>query len=58
MKKNFAALIKIKSIITLALVLVFCILSLRGIIPTDEFLKILTIIIVFYFAKNKGDNIT
>lgn len=54
MKENFSKLIKLKSIVTLLLVVVFCVLSLAGVIPPSEFIKILTIVIVFYFAKNKG----
>lgn len=54
MKENISKLIKLKSIVTLLLVIVFCVLSLAGVIPAAEFIKILTIVIVFYFAKNKG----
>lgn len=54
MKENLTKLIKVKTIVTLLLVIVFCILSLCGVVPVNEFIKILTIIIVFYFAK-KGD---
>lgn len=54
MKENISKLIKLKSIVTLLLVIVFCVLSLAGVIPAADFIKILTIVIVFYFAKNKG----
>lgn len=54
MKENLTKLIKVKTIVTLLLVVVFCFLSLTGSVPVEEFNKILTIIIVFYFAK-KGD---
>ncbi len=56
MKKNIANLIKVKTVVTLLLTVVFCYLSARGVIPVDEFIKILTIVIVFYFAKNRGVN--
>ena len=54
MKENLTKLIKVKTIVTLLLVIVFCFLSLKGTVPVEEFIKILTIIIVFYFAK-KGE---
>jgi len=55
MKENLTKLIKVKTIVTLLLVIVFCILSVCGTVPVNEFLKILTIIIVFYFAKKGSD---
>ena len=57
MKKQLAALIKVKTIVTLLVTLVFCYLSARHFIPADEFLKILTIVFVFYFSRQntKGD---
>lgn len=54
MKEQIAKLFKLKSIVTLLVTISFCVLSLAGVIPHEEFLKILTIIIVFYFAKNGG----
>lgn len=46
---NFAALLKVKTLVTLSLTLVFCTLAQRGTIPT-EFLTIYTMIIGFYFG--------
>lgn len=49
MRKKLAKLIDVKSIITLALTAVFCILTVKGRIP-QEFLTIYTTIIAFYFG--------
>ena len=40
MKEAITKLIKVKSIISLITTLVFAILSLKGIIPYDDFIKI------------------
>ena len=49
MKEKLARLIDVKSIVTLLLTVVFCVLCLIGILPT-EFLTIYTVIIGFYFG--------
>ena len=49
MKSKLAKLIDVKSIVTLCLTLVFCVLSLLGEVP-QEFLAIYTMIIGFYFG--------
>lgn len=49
MKEKIKKLIDVKSIVTLALTIVFCILSLKGEIG-DKFLTIYTTIIAFYFG--------
>jgi hypothetical protein len=49
MKNKLAKLIDVKSIVTLALTVVFCVLSIKGVIPT-EFLSIYTMIMGFYFG--------
>lgn len=58
MKERFAKLIDVKSMMTLALTLVFCILALCGIISGGEFLSIFTMIVGFYFgtqAQKRAD---
>lgn len=48
--KNFAALVKVKTIVTLVVIAIFAILSLRGdILPTDV-KDIVYIVIAFYFG--------
>lgn len=46
---NAAALLKVKTIVTLSLTWVFCRLAGTGVIPT-EFLTIYTMIVGFYFG--------
>ena len=46
---NVAALLKVKTIVTLSLTWVFCRLAHTGAIPT-EFLTIYTMIVGFYFG--------
>ena len=58
MKNKFAKLIDVKSIVTLLLTVVFCVLCLIGTLPT-EFLTIYTVIIGFYFgthSQKKADS--
>lgn len=57
MKKRLSNLLCIKSIITLMLTIVFCILSVKGLISAAEFLVIFTVVINFYFEtqRNKKD---
>lgn len=49
MKQKFAKLINVKSIVTLALTLLFCILAFKGNIP-QEVNNIYLMIIAFYFG--------
>ena len=49
-------LITIKSIVTLILTVVFAILSYRGIISSEVFNSIFTIVIGFYFGTQKVDD--
>lgn len=43
-------LLRVKSIVTLALTAVFSFLSLKGLIGGSEFLNIFSIVIAFYFG--------
>lgn len=58
MKEKITKLIDVKSIITIMLTIVFCVLTVKGNIP-QEFLTIYTTIIAFYFGtqyeKNKDN---
>lgn len=49
-KEKLAKLIDIKSIITLALTAVFCLLSITGTIAASHFLTIFTTVVSFYFG--------
>ena len=48
--KNLANLIKVKTIVTLAVVLVFGILAFRGDITADNVMVIVSMVISFYFG--------
>lgn len=50
MKERLAKLIDVKSIMTLALTIVFCVLALTGVISGQEFITIFTVIVGFYFG--------
>lgn len=50
MKEKLAKLIDVKSMMTLLLTLVFCVLSLCGIISGQNFQTIFTVIVGFYFG--------
>ena len=50
MKAKLAKLIDVKSIMTLALTLVFCVLALCGVISGEQFLTIFVTVVGFYFG--------
>ncbi len=47
---NLAALIKVKTIVTLAVILVFAVLALTGKISADNVMIIVSSVISFYFG--------
>ena len=50
MKEKLANLLTVKSIVTILLTIVFCILSFKNVINGEQFLTIFTTIIAFYFG--------
>lgn len=50
MKERLSKLLTVKSIVTIALTIIFCVITLRGVISGQEFLTIFTIVIGFYFG--------
>lgn len=48
--KNFAALIKVKTIVTLVVLAVFAVLALRGDITADNVMVIVSTVVAFYFG--------
>lgn len=48
--KNLAALLKVKTIITLVIIAVLAVLSINGSIESDKFLTIATMVVAFYFG--------
>lgn len=53
-KTNFAQLIKVKSIITILITIIFCYLSVVGTIDSKDFMEIFKILIIFYFGSQVG----
>lgn len=63
MLKNLANLIKVKTIVTMIVVIVFAVLALRGDITPENVMVIVSTVIAFYFGTqheakiaSKGDN--
>ena len=56
MKNKIAGLLTVKSLVTLTLTVVFCVLSIRGDISGDKFLTVFTVIISFYFGTKYEQN--
>ena len=50
LKKNVANLIKVKTVVTMALIAVFAVLALRGDIKADNVTTIVSTVIAFYFG--------
>lgn len=48
--KNFANLIKVKTIVTLVVIAVFAVLALRGDIASDNVMIIISMVVSFYFG--------
>ena len=57
-KNNLAALVKVKTIVTLVVIGVFSVLALNGRISPDNVMLIVTSVISFYFGTQheKKDN--
>ena len=47
---NLANLVKVKTLVTLAVMVVFCTLALRGDIKADNVMYVVTTVIAFYFG--------
>ena len=58
MKNKLAKLIDVKSIMTLLLPLVFCILALCGVISGEQFLTIFVTVVGFYFGTQSQKKAT
>ena len=58
MLKNIAALVKVKTIVTFALIATFVILALRGAILPDTVKDVVLVVISFYFGTQRIDEKT
>jgi hypothetical protein len=50
MKEALTKLIKVKSVVTLMMTAMFCILTLTGAVSGEQFVTIFTTVIAFYFG--------
>ncbi len=50
MKNRLDKLLSIKSLVTLALTGIFCVLAIRGSLSGQDFLTVFTTVIAFYFG--------
>ena len=48
--RNLANLVKVKTLVTIAVVTVFVVLSLRGSISSDNVMIIISMVVSFYFG--------
>ena len=58
LKKNAANLLKVKTIVTVLMTVVFCILAVTGAISSGDFLTVFMVVIAFYFgtqSEKKAD---
>lgn len=46
-------LLTVKSIVTLLLTVVFCVLAIKGTITAELFMTVFTVVIAFYFGTQK-----
>ena len=54
--KNIAALIKVKTIVTIVVIAIFAVLSLRGDITADNAMIIISMVVSFYFGTQTEKN--
>jgi hypothetical protein len=52
---NIANLFKVKTILSLAVIITTCILTFKGIISVEAFMAIASAIITYYFTKKEGE---
>lgn len=57
LKKNLAALVKVKTIVTMTVIGVFSVLALKGEISGDNVMVIVSTVIAFYFGTVAEKNI-
>lgn len=56
LKDRLAKLISVKSLVTLLLSTVFCVLAVRGTVSGEQFMTVFTTVIAFYFGTQaKGE---
>ena len=56
MKKALIDLIKVKTVITLAITIVFCYLAIKTILPIETTTMVIGMVFTYYFNKDKNTN--
>ena len=56
MKQNLANLLKVKTLVTVAVMAVFTVLSLRGSISADNAMIVISMVVSFYFGTQHEKN--
>ena len=51
--KNAANLLKVKTVVTMVVITVFAVLALKGGIPSDNVMLVVTSVISFYFGTQQ-----
>ena len=51
--KNIANLFKVKTILSLCIIITTCVLTFKGVISVEAFMAIASAIITYYFTKNE-----
>lgn len=54
--ENLAALLKVKTLVTLVVIAVFAVLALRGSISPDNVMIIISMVVSFYFGTQHEKN--
>lgn len=54
LKQNLAALLKVKTIVTLVVMAVFAALALQGTLQPDVVMGVVTMVVAFYFGTQSG----
>lgn len=57
-KEKLAKLINVKTIITILLTIVFCVLCLTSVIGAELFMTVFTVVIGFYFGNQAAEKKT
>ena len=55
--QNLAALLKVKTIVTMVVIAVFAVLALRGDITSDNVMVIVSTVVAFYFGSQYEKNV-
>ena len=51
--KKLANLLSVKSLVTIALTITFCVLTIQNAIP-ENFMNVYTMVVTFYFVKQRN----